>query len=241
MDSMENAAHTGAGSKRSYIKIAVIAAAALLFSAALFAAGVYAAVEDVREDAAKANRALTEQGASAAADIDLADSLRISTVNRVIENESIPAYSVSEVMRLDVSKPSGVTLSDLKLVTKGGLVGLEEAFYKAEQDYGINCLFVMAIAAHESANGTMCYMPNNMFGYGGMSFSSKAECIDVVSRGLARMYLTPGGGLYSGKTISDVNKRYAASTSWDDKVAANMSRYYSVISKHHNAALEKLK
>ena len=219
MDSMENAAHTGAGSKRSYIKIAVIAATALLFSAALFAAGVYAAVEDVREDAAEANRALTEQGASAAADVDLADSLRISTVNKVIENESIPAYSVSEVMQLDVSTPSGVTLSD----------------------YGINCLFVMAIAAHESANGTMCYMPNNMFGYGGMSFSSKAECIDVVSRGLAQRYLTPGGGLYSGKTISDVNKRYAASTSWDDKVAANMARYYSVISKHHNAALEKLK
>ena len=46
MDSMENAAHTGAGSKRSYIKIAVIAATALLFSAALFAAGVYAAVEE---------------------------------------------------------------------------------------------------------------------------------------------------------------------------------------------------
>ena len=241
MDSMENAAHTGAGSKRSYIKISVIAATALLFSAALFAAGVYAAVEDVREDAAEANRALTEQGASAAADVDLADSLRISTVNKVIENESIPAYSVSEVMQLDVSKPSGVTLSDLKLVTKGGLVGLEEAFYKAEQDYGINCLFVMAIGANESAFGTVCFRKNNMFGFGRKSYATKAENIDVVARTLATKYLTPGASLYHGKTIDGVHKSYAASPVWDDHVAKHMSNFYSKISANHNAAIEKLK
>lgn len=141
---------------------------------------------------------------------------------------------------MDVSKPSGVTVSDLELVTRGALVGLEEAFWQAEQDYGINCLFVMAIASHESANGTMCYAPNNMFGYGGISFDSKEECIDTVARNLAGSYLNPRGGLYSGKTISSVNKRYAASTTWDDKVARNMVVYYGTISENHNAALEKL-
>ncbi|MCI5535807.1 MAG: glucosaminidase domain-containing protein, partial [Clostridiales bacterium] len=120
-------------------------------------------------------------------------------------------------------------------------VGLEEAFWQAEQNYDVNCLFVMAIASHESANGTMCFRPNNMFGFGTSGFSSKAECIDVVSRALANNYLSTSGSLYSGKTISSVNKRYAASTTWDDKVARNMTRYYSVISQHHNAALEKLK
>ena len=126
-------------------------------------------------------------------------------------------------------------------MTTGGLVGLEEAFYQAEQDYGINCLFVMAIAAHESANGTMCFASNNMFGYGTSGFSSKAEGIDVVSGALANSYLSPGGSLYSGKTISDVNKKYAASTTWDDKVARNMVSYYATISKSRSAALDRLK
>lgn len=99
----------------------------------------------------------------------------------------------------------------------------------------------MAIAAHESANGTMCFRPNNMFGFGSSGFSSKAEGIDVVSKTLANSYLSPGGSLYSGKTISSVNKKYAASTTWDDKVARNMVNYYSIISKKHNDALNKLK
>lgn len=207
----------------------------------LFSAGLFGAVHKIRSDAAAASAALTKEGSSAATEVDLANALRTSTVNAVFEGEAIPAYSASEVMKLDVSKPSGVTVSDLKLVTRGGLVGLEEAFWQAEQDYDINCLFVMAIAAHESANGTMCYRPNNMFGYGGISFDSKEECIDTVARGLANSYLNSDGGLYSGKTISSVNKRYAASTAWDDKVAHNMVIYYDTISENHNKALEKLK
>lgn len=222
-------------------KVLILSVSVLILSASLFIIGIYVSAENIREDAARESRELAKEGASAATDVDISNALRISTVNRVIKNESIPSYSTSQIMSMDVSRPSGVTVSELKLVTKGGLVGLEEAFYKAEQDYGVNCLFVMAIAAHESANGTMCFRPNNMFGFGSSGFSSKAECIDVVSRALANNYLSPGGSLYSGKTISSVNKRYAASTTWDDKVAANMTRYYSVISSNHNAALDKLK
>ena len=48
-------------------------------------------------------------------------------------------------------------------------------------------------------------------------------------------------GLYNGKRITDVNKRYAASSTWDEKVCRNMVRYYSIISKYHNEQLEKLK
>ncbi len=228
--------------RRSHIwLITIVILVVAVISAGLFVAGLFATVENIRSDAAAASKALSEEGAAAASDVDLASTLRISAANRVIEGETFPSYSTSQIMNLDVSQPSGVTVSDLKLVTTGGLTGLEEAFYQAEQDYGINCLFVMAIAAHESANGTMCFMPNNMFGFGSSGFSSKAEGIDVVSRTLANSYLSPGGSLYSGKTISAVNKRYAASTTWDDKVAANMVRYYSTISRHRNAELEKLK
>lgn len=228
-------------SKNGPKRVLILVIAVIVLSAALFAAALYITVENIRADAAAESRALSKQGAQAASEVDLAGTLRASTVDSVLEGETFPSYSVSQIMSLDVSQPSGVTVSDLELVTTGGLSGLEEAFYQAEQDYGINCLFVMAIAAHESANGTICFRPNNMFGYGSSGFSSKAEGIDVVSRALANSYLSPGGSLYSGKTISSVNKRYAASTTWDDKVAANMARYYSTISSHRNAELEKLK
>ena len=207
----------------------------------LMAVGILVGAYQINRSAAEADRGLTAEALSSAEEVDLANALRIATVNHVFAEEAIPAYTNAQIRQMDMSQPSGVTVSDLKLVTRGGLVGLESAFVKAEQDYGVNCLFVMSIASLESANGTICFRPNNMFGFGQSGFSSKAEGIDVVSRALARNYLSPGGSLYSGKTIADVNKRYASSSTWDDKVANNMTRYYSVISKHHNAALEKLR
>lgn len=225
--------------KRTLIFICAVIGLSII----LFVVGIFAAAHTIRSDAAEASKAMAKEKASAAADVDLADALRTSTVNEILDDNYIKAYSRSEVMAMDVSKPSGVTVEDLKKVTSHGLVGLEKDFWQAEQDYGINCLFVMAIAAIESGNGTINGVGNNMFGWGGgyIAFSSKAEGIDVVARGLAKNYLTPGAGLYSGNTISDVNKRYASSSTWDDKVASKMVSYYSTISKTHNTELEKLK
>ena len=183
--------------KYSKLKPALITILTLALSAAMFAVGMLAGIGETKARSAAASRSLTAEISAFGKEVDLADALRVSTVNAVIEEESIPAYTNAQIRKLDVSKPSGVTKSDLKLVTQGALVGLEDAFLKAEQDYGINCLFVMAIASHESANGTICFRPNNMFGFGRSGFSSKAEGIDVVSRALARNYLSPGGSLYS--------------------------------------------
>lgn len=226
-------------SKRTWICIGIIVGLSLI----LFIVGIFGAAAKINADAAAANKAMSEAKMAEAESVPLDEALRLEAVNSVLDKNYIPAYSLSQVMALDVSKPSGVTVDDLKKVTTQGLVGLEKAFWKAEQDYGINCLFVMAIAAIESGNGTINGVGNNMFGWGGgyIKFASKAEGIDVVARGLARNYLTPGAGLYSGNTISSVNKRYAASTTWDDKVASKMVYYYSIISKTHNTELEKLK
>ncbi len=243
MENTENAkvnlGPLGALSKRTLIFIGVVIA----LSVVMFIVGIFAAANKIESDAAAANKKITDQKAAEAEPVDLATALRESAVDNVLDTNYIPAYSLSEVMALDVSKPSGVTVDDLKKVTSQGLVGLEEAFWQAEQDYGINCLFVMAIAAIESGNGTINGVGNNMFGWGGgyIAFSSKAEGIDVVAKGLAKNYLTPGAGLYSGNTISSVNKRYASSSTWDDKVASKMVSYYATISKTHNTELEKLK
>ena len=79
-----------------------------------------------------------------------------------------------------------------------------------------------------------------MFGYGSKGYPSKEANIYDVADGIGNGYLKPGSGLYSGKTISDVNKRYASSSTWDTKVANNMHKYYSVISARRKAALKKL-
>lgn len=226
-------------SKQQLIMMGVVIGISFL----LLIIGIFCGVNKIHFDAAEAANAAAKEKAKDAEPVELADSLRQAAVDEVLDANYIPAYSLSQVMALDVSKPSGVTVEDLKKVTSQGLVGLEKAFWQAEQDYGINCLFVMAIAAIESGNGTINGVGNNMFGWGGgyIAFSSKAEGIDVVARGLARNYLTPGAGLYSGNTISSVNKRYASSSTWDDKVASKMVSYYATISKTHNTELEKLK
>ena len=197
-------------------------------------------IDQVTSAAKEAEQKLVRAGASKNESVDIAPTLRKSTVSKVIEDQSIPNYSYNDCWNLDVSQPSGVTLSDLQLVSRGAFVGIEDAFLKAEQDYGINCLFVMGIASLESVNGTICFRPNNMFGFGGRGFSSKSECVDVVARALEYNYLTPGGSLYNGTRITDVNKRYAASSTWDNKVCRNMARYYSIIAPAHNARLQQL-
>ncbi len=113
--------------------------------------GLYFLVDKVDHAAAKADEAILQEKSSEATDIDLANALRTSAADRVLADETIPAYSNAQVRSMDVSKPSGVTEAELKLITKGNLKGLESSFVKAEKDYGVNCLFVVAIASLESA------------------------------------------------------------------------------------------
>lgn len=207
----------------------------------LIGVGTFASYNKATQGSKTADKAAAKEAAANAKPVDPGKSLREMTVDYVFEKDSIPNYSYNQVCAMDVSKPSGVTVADLKLVTKHNLIGEEEAFWQAEQDYGINCLFVLAIASHESAYGTHCFRPNNLFGFGRSGYSSKAECIDVVSKCLAGKYLSPSGSLYKGKTIDSVNKRYAADPSWDKKVAKKMASFYSVISPAHNSQIEKLR
>ena len=181
------------------------------------------------------------ESARQAEPVDLGNELRELTVESVLEKESIPAYSYAEVCSMDMSKPSGVTVEDLKLVTRYNLVGLEEKLYQMEQDYDLNCLFLLGIASLESAYGTSQFHPNNICGYGYSGFPSKEACLDQVGRVLAKNYLNPSGPYYKGTTIDSVNKTYAADPAWDSKVARKVAYFYEVISAHHNEQLNKLK
>ncbi|MDO4869109.1 MAG: hypothetical protein Q4A65_02280 [Bacillota bacterium] len=222
-------------------KAFLLAALSIVFSVVLLFAGLALGSYKLNAKASSADVKEAKQAAAKTLPVPAGDMLRTKTVYKICANETIPAYSYSEVCSMDMSKPSGVTVEDLKLVTKSGLVGLEEKLYQMEQDYNLNCLFLLGIASHESAYGTSQFHPNNICGYGYSGFSSKEECLDTVGRALAKYYLTPGGAHYKGTTIDDVNRTYAADPAWDSKVANKVTYFYQVISESHNARLEKLK
>ena len=217
-------------------KIAAILAGVMVLSCAVSAFG-YTSMKNRSEEL---ERQKFEAVAKKGKKVNVGSELRQRTTKEVKKQKDIPAYSLSQIRSMDMSKKSGVTAADLKLVTSQGLVGLEQAFVNAENRYNVNALFLVAIASLESANGTICFRPNNMFGYGSSGYPSKEACIYDVASGLGNNYLRPGGSLYSGKTISDVNKRYASSSTWDEKVSNNMYKYYSVISRRRRNALKNL-
>ena len=219
----------------------LLIAAGTILSILLILLSLWLGVERIHSESQEAAIAIAEEKNASAQEIDLANTLRETTVDFVIEQEEIPAYTYAQVQAMDMSIPSGVTVDDLKLVTRYKLVGTEETLYKLEQEYDLNCLFLLAIASHESAYGTAQFRPNNVCGYGGKGFSSINECLETVGRALANSYLSPSGAYYKGNTIAAVNRTYAADGAWNVKVARKVAYFYQVISENHNAQIEKLK
>lgn len=173
-------------------------------------------------------------------EVKLAESLYSMAADKVIDDVAVPTYTLDELYALDLREKTGFTAEDLKVITRKGLVGCEEAFVKAEETYGVNSIFLVSIASLESAHGTMMFRPNNMFGYGRTGFSSKEECIMTVAKGLGTRYLPPGGSLYGGSpTLKGVNKRYAANPQWYYKVGKYMQGYYAELAAEKNGALDK--
>ena len=219
----------------------VLIAVGTILSIMLLLIAMWLGAGRLASDSQDAAAAIAEEKNASAQEIDLANNLRKKTVDNVIEQEEIPAYSYEQVQAMDMSVPSGVTVDDLKLVTRYKLVGTEETLYQLEQEYDLNCLLLLAIASHESAYGTSQFHPNNVCGYGYSGFSSINECLRTVGKALANSYLSPGGAYYKGNTIAAVNRTYAADSSWNVKVANKMTYFYKVISENHNKQLEKLK
>jgi len=117
--------------------------------------------------------------------------------------------------------PSGFSPARFERAFKGtGMAGLGEALCLAEAETGVNALVLAAIAAHESGWGTskLARERNNLAGLGayragmGMTFESRADCIDYLARLLAGR---PG-------TLEQVGGWYAEDPGWARKVAGCM-------------------
>ena len=157
---------------------------------------------------------------------------------------------------MDLSMPSGLTLSDYKTVLSNNLSDKNkifeqnaEFFYKAEQKYNVNGIFIAAVGIHESAWGTskIANDKNNLFGFtaydsdpynSATSFDTYENAINKVAETLSTKYLHVAGtkisddliatGTYfNGTTAKSVNTRYASDQGWADKVFNYMQYLYN--------------
>lgn len=156
---------------------------------------------------------------------------------------------------MDVGIPSGLSLEQFRTILQYNTKDVNgifmencDYFYYAEQEYGINGVFLASIAIHESGWGTssIALNKNNLFGYmaydgsaysSSASFSSYSEGIDLLARVLIKYYLNPsgteiyGGNIaegkyYNGTTVKAVNKYYATDPNWGNSVYNIMKSLY---------------
>ena len=163
---------------------------------------------------------------------------------KIVEQNRIARIQDSLTKEIDLTAPSGLTLSDYKTILgynandKNSIFADNyEAFYNAEQKYGVNGIFIAAVGIHESAWGTsyLAKEKNNLFGYraydrdpinSAQDFESYESAIDVVAEALSKNYLTQTGSFYNGTTIESVNKKYASDKAWHEKVFSYMEYLY---------------
>ena len=144
------------------------------------------------------------------------------------------ALSKADALKTDLTTSCGYSAEELSKGLSGEIFYLAEEFSKAEEKYGVTALFLCAVAALESGWGRYCFRPNNIFGWSGKDFETKADCIDFVALKIAEHYLSEDGKYYNGKTVSGVNTFYNGNGFWETKIAEIMAMIAGKIEKSEN-------
>ena len=168
--------------------------------------------------------------------------------------ESTIAYNPEQIIStpnpwsLDLRKSSLVTAWELdNIALKGTLLeGLGKDFINAELEYGVNAMFLVSLAIHESGWGRSAIArdKNNLFGFAAYdsspylsatTFPSKAASIRAAANLLSGSYLVSTGRYYrGGYTASHVNKLYASDPGWASKIGQTMRDLDNKIQRDQN-------
>lgn len=119
----------------------------------------------------------------------------------------------------DLTVQSNVTAAQFDKIFEGtGLAGTGQAYVDAQSIYGVNSVFLAALASHESGYGEsqLAKTRNNVTGFQAYNhntgaaryFDSIYDCIMATAKHLSTNYLTPGAKYYNGLAIEDVNVKY---------------------------------
>lgn len=129
---------------------------------------------------------------------------------------------------------SNLTIEEMDIALKGtGLEGTGRAFVEVEEKYGINALFLAAIANHESFYGesNIAKEKNNLFGFNAndadpynlaSQYSSYEDCIVKVGKKLKEFYLSEDGRYFKGFSATGMNYYYSSDSNWPNKVNGHM-------------------
>lgn len=144
-----------------------------------------------------------------------------------IENGSTKISDKSDFYPLNSTKFSkeelGWGLADTNLI------GLEKDFKDASEKEGVNPILLMAMAKHETGNGTSELYRNkkNLFGFNAVDydpynlatdFKDERDSIFTVARHLKNEYLSEEGKYYNGVSTNGIGKLYATDPDWSKKV-----------------------
>ena len=147
--------------------------------------------------------------------------LNLQRMEQIISRSAAPSRGGRQLTltTMPLNTPSGYSAARFERALKGtSLAGIGEALVLAEAETGINAVILAAICAHESGWGTsrLARERNNLAGLGayrpglGMTFDTRADCIDYLARLLAGR---PG-------TLAEVGQWYAEDPGWARKVGA---------------------
>ena len=159
----------------------------------------------------------------------------------VVQIEEQPTEEQKQVSNLNISfdmnllTKSNITIEELqKGFANTNMQGLEQYFINAENETGINAIYLAGLATHESGWNTSDFARerNNLFGWQSYDsnlnatkrFASKEESIMTVARALKKMYLSENGCYFNGYKISGISKRYASDKQHNQKVFRNMQK-----------------
>lgn len=138
-----------------------------------------------------------------------------------------PSASLGAGYITDITVRQGYRYYTADELAKGllhDLVPLAPCFIEAQETYGIDAVFLAAIAAEESGWGRYQFRQNNIFGFENCDFESVEHCIDYAASWLKTQYLTPDGTYYEGVGVADVNKHYNGRDTWEEHITAIMSQ-----------------
>lgn len=212
----------------------LVVAGVVVLAGVTYAVGAYKSLSEGND---KLTQALAESEIKIASIEDLVKTLEEENLNVKNENEVL-RVELSELQEQyeelngkyqkeiapvsfkdwNLHSLSNGTVRKLEKGLKGtGLEGLGSWYLKAEQTYGVNAIFLMALTAQESAWGTSnrAVTQNNLSGYAvysasaeGTTFDSKGESIMATAKLIGEKYISSNGEYYNGTSVASVNIRY---------------------------------
>lgn len=182
------------------------------------------------EDTQHSNPAFTEEvvRCSAVYVENFVESVESSEITEevMVEIETCEELYIEEPQGVMI--PSNLTAEQLEKGLLYDLKPYSNIFILAEEQTGINAVFLSSVAALESGWGRseVAKSKNNLFGWtsttGYYAFNSYEESILYVANKLKELYLTPESPYFNGYSVSDINCKYNGSKFWEDNVISIM-------------------